>query len=127
MLIAMESKRSSQEIEKMFAEAAGRHKFGVLGMYNLRQKLNEKGIPFERDCRVFEICNPQLAGKVLGAKMAMATALPCRIAVYEEEGKTKLATLKPSGLVAMFQTPELQPVAEEVEQAIVRIMEELAG
>lgn len=126
MLIVKESNKTVQEIEKVFPEVAARHKFGVLGTYNLRQKLNDKGVPFERECLVFEICNPQQAGKVLETNIAIATALPCRIAVYQENGKTKIATIKPTALLGMLPNPELEPAAEEVERVISQIIDELA-
>jgi uncharacterized protein (DUF302 family) len=59
--------------------------------------------------------------------MGVCTALPCRISIYEEGGKTILATLKPTTLLAMFNTPQLEGVAQEVEDTIVKIMQEAAG
>jgi uncharacterized protein (DUF302 family) len=126
MLIEKTSSKSVQEIEKNFAEVASRHKFGVLGTYNLRQKLNDKGVPFERECLVFEVCNPQQAGKVLESNIAIATALPCRIAVYQEDGQTKIATIKPTALLGLFPSPGLAPIAGEVERVIAQIIDELA-
>jgi len=58
--------------------------------------------------------------------MSVSTALPCRISLYEEGGKIILATLKPTALLAMFHTPQLKGVAQEVEAAIVKIMKEAA-
>jgi hypothetical protein len=43
MLLVVQSNKSVQEIEKAFPEVSARHRFGVLGVYNLRQKLPEKG------------------------------------------------------------------------------------
>ena len=126
MLHIVESKKTIQEIEKSFAEVAGKHKFGVLGMHNLRQKMNDKGVPFQRDCVIFEVCNPQQASKVLEADMSISTALPCRVSVYEEGGKTKIATLKPTALIGLFQNPALHTVAEDVEKSLFEIMQELA-
>lgn len=37
--------------------------------------------------------------------MSVPTALPCRITIYEEDGKTIYATLNPTALLAMFNTP----------------------
>ena len=54
--------------------------------------------------------------------MSVSTALPCRISIYAEGGNTVLATLKPTALLAIFNTPQLEAVAAEVEHAIVRIM-----
>lgn len=47
-----------------------------------------------------------------------------RFSIYEEGGKTILATLKPTTLLAMFNAPQLKEVAQEVEDTIVKIMNE---
>ena len=43
---------------------------------------------------------------------------------YEEGGMTMLATLRPTTLLAMFNTPQLKGVAQEVENTIIKIMKE---
>ena len=58
--------------------------------------------------------------------MSVSTALPCRISVYEEDGKTILATLKPTTLLALFNSAHLEGVAQEMEDTIVKIMKEAA-
>jgi Domain of unknown function DUF302/Domain of unknown function (DUF202) len=78
-------------------------------------------------CLIFEVCQPQQAKQVLDQNMSVSTALPCRISIYEEGGKTVLATLKPTTLLAMFNTPQLKGVAQEVEDTIVKIMKEAAS
>ena len=125
MLHVVESRKSIPEVEALFPSVAAKHKFGVLGTHNLRQKLNEKGIPFEKDCLVFEVCQPLQASRVLNENMSISTALPCRVSVYREGGKTRIATLKPTALLEMFGTPALKQVAEEVERSIFAIMEDL--
>lgn len=102
------------------------HKFGVLGVHNLREKMESKGVAFGRECRVFEVCNPVHAGKVLGENIEISTALPCRIAVYAEGGRTILATIAPSALLTMFDAPSAAETAREVEATLLRIMEEAA-
>jgi len=64
---------------------------------------------------------------VLDENMSVSTALPCRIAIYEEVGKTIPATLKPTTLLAMFNPPQLAGVAQEVEDTIFKIMKEAAS
>ena len=49
------------------------------------------------------------------------------VSIYEEGGKTILATLKPTTLLAMFNTPQLKGVAQEVEDTMVKIMKEAAS
>lgn len=59
--------------------------------------------------------------------MRVPTALPCRISIYDEGGKTILATLKPTALLAMFNAPHLAGVAQEVADTMVKIMKEAAS
>jgi uncharacterized protein (DUF302 family) len=50
--------------------------------------------------------------------MSISTALPCRISIYEEGGKTTLATLKPTVLTGHVQHATTQcKLAQEVEDA----------
>ena len=48
----------------------------------------KKGVEFAHECLIFEVCQPQQAKKVLDENMSVSTALPCRISIYEEDGKT---------------------------------------
>ena len=100
--------------------------FGVLHVHNLKETMHKKGVDFAHQCLIFEVCQPQQAKKVLDSNMSISTALPCRISVYEQDGSTVLATLKPTTLLAMFNSPQLANVAEEVESVIVKIMKEAA-
>jgi uncharacterized protein (DUF302 family) len=63
---------------------------------------------------------------VLEANLEVSTALPCRISVYEEAGKTRLATIKPTALIGFYPNHELESVAVEVETTLVQIMDEAA-
>lgn len=105
-------------------EISAAHKFGVQAYHDLREKMESKGVPFGRECRVVEVCNPQQAALVLGHDIAISTALPCRIAVYEEAGRTVLATIKPTAMLGMFHALGAAATAQEVEATLVRIMDE---
>jgi uncharacterized protein (DUF302 family) len=127
MLLVVESRKPLARVAKDLEEAVARHKFGVLGVHDLRAKMAEKGVPFDRECRIFEVCNPHQAKKVLDTNLEISTALPCRISVYEEGGVTKLATIKPTAMIDLYATPGLQDVAREVEATLEAIMAETAG
>ena len=126
MLHIVESSKPLDRVVKDLEAAVARHKFGVLGVHDLRAKMAEKGVEFARECRIFEVCNPHQAKKVLEANLEISTALPCRISVYEEGGVTKLATIKPSAMIELYGTPGLQAVAKEVEATLTDIMAEAA-
>ena len=103
--------------------AVAAQKFGVLNIIDLGEKLRSKGIEFRHDCRILEVCSPQQAAKALAADLVVSTVLPCRISVYEEGGQVKVATLRPKALLGLFALPKLKPVAEEVEEAMVKIVD----
>jgi uncharacterized protein (DUF302 family) len=126
MLHIVESTKPLARVTADLEQVVVRHKFGVLGVHDLKAKMAEKGVPFARECRIFEVCNPHQAKKVLEANLQVSTALPCRISVYEEDGKTKLATIRPTALIGLFATPDLKSAAEEVEDTMIRIMAEAA-
>jgi uncharacterized protein (DUF302 family) len=106
--------------------AVARHKFGVLGVHDLKAKMADKGVTFDAECRIVEVCNPQQAKNVLEANLEISTALPCRISVYQQGGITRLATIKPTALLDLYSTSGLQVVAREVEAALEAIMKEAA-
>jgi uncharacterized protein (DUF302 family) len=59
--------------------------------------------------------------------MGMNIALPCRISVYEEGGKTKIATALPSKLLpALSDSPALAAVAADVEAKMKAMMHDAA-
>ncbi len=125
MLYVVETNKDVETAVRDLEEAVRRNKFGVLHVHNLQHTLKEKGIDFPNACKILEVCNPQQANKVLTANMAVNMALPCRISVYQEGGKTKIGTIRPTALLSIFpNAQELKPVAEEVEQQIIRMMDE---
>ncbi len=126
MLHIVESRKPLDVVSKNLEEAVTRHKFGVLGVHDLKATMAKKGVAFTRECRIFEVCNPHQAKKVLEANMEISTALPCRISVYEEGGMTKLATIKPTSLIELYASPGLKGVAGEVETTLEAIMAEAA-
>ena len=127
MLHVVESRKPIDRVAKDLEAAVTRHRFGVLGMHDLKETMARKGVTFARECRIFEVCNPHQAKRVLEANLEISTALPCRISVYEEAGVTKLATIRPTALIGLYPNPELAGVAEEVERTLVQIMDEAAG
>ena len=125
MLYIVETKKDVETAARDLEEAVKRNKFGVLHIHNLKQTLKEKGIDFPNACRILEVCNPQQATRVLSQNMAVNLALPCRISVYEEGGKTKIGMVRPTALLAIFPGAEkLKPIAEEVEQQTIKMIEE---
>ncbi len=126
MLFEIETDNSLEQIDESIRSAATQHKFGVLGVHDLREAMEKKGVPFHNTCLVYEVCNPQQAKKVLELNSGFSSLLPCRISVYGAKGRHKLSTVLPSQLAKLFGGAELEPIALEVESAVKAIMEETA-
>jgi uncharacterized protein (DUF302 family) len=119
---------SEKTVEQATADleaAVRQHGFGVLHQYDLKQTLAGKGVDLPHECRILEVCNPRQAARVLAADMGMNVALPCRISVYEDGGRTWIGMARPTALLAgLSPSPGLREVAEEVEQATIRMIEQ---
>ena len=127
MLVTRSTHKTVSDTAAALDAAVQAHHFGVMQVHNLKETMLKKGVEFTRDCLIFEVCQPQQAKRVLDENMSVSTALPCRISIYEEGGQTILATLKPTTLLAMFNTPQLAGVAQDVEATIIAIMEDAAS
>jgi uncharacterized protein (DUF302 family) len=127
MLFKLTTDKTVSEAADAMQAAVQANHFGVLHVHNLKETMAKKGVDFDHECLIFEVCQPQQAKKVLDRNMSISTALPCRISIYEQGGKTILATLKPTTLLAMFDSPQLEGVAQEVENTIIKIMKEAAS
>ncbi len=113
--------QAATDLEKAVVE----NKFGVLHIHDLKATMKKKGIDFPNECRIFEVCNPQKANAVLTNDMSLNMALPCRISVWEEKGQIKIGTLKPTKLLSVLNdAEELKTIAIEVEETIIKIIED---
>jgi uncharacterized protein (DUF302 family) len=126
MIFSVISSKSLQDIDRSLREAAQRHKFGVLNVLDLKQALSTKGIEIGRECRVYDVCNPQAASKALMQDMTASAVLPCRISVFSQGGKTVLATVRPTDLMRATGLTGIDTLAEDIERDIVAMMDESA-
>jgi len=119
---------SDKPVEKLLEDtrqAVQDNKFGVLNVLDLQATLKSKGFDLTSPCYILDVCNPAQAINVLNEDLDMNIALPCRMSVYAENGKSRLAMIKPTALLAgLSDSPSLAKIAEEVEQTMMRIMEQ---
>ena len=125
MYYIVESAKSIDQASTDLETAVKRNGFGVLHVHDLGTTLRSKGIAFDEECKVFEVCNPAQAAKVLSTDMRLNMALPCRISVFTEKGKTKIGLIKPVAMLAtLSDDPALAEVAKEVEDKTMRMVDE---
>jgi uncharacterized protein (DUF302 family) len=122
--IADTDKPFDQAVEDLDA-AVKRNNFGVLHVHDLGGTLRSKGIDFKEQCKVFEVCNPVQAAKVLATDMRLNMALPCRISVFTDGGQTRIGLIKPARMLsALSDEAALLEVADEVEAKTIQMVDE---
>ena len=124
MNIIRDTRKSADEAQQALEQAAKAEGFGVLHVYDLQQILTGKGFPQANACRVLEICNPAQADAVLGMDMALNMMLPCRVSVWEQDGRTRIGMVPPTELLGLVSDdPRIGSAAREVEASMLRIID----
>jgi uncharacterized protein (DUF302 family) len=125
MYYIVESEKSFEQAATDLDAAVKEHGFGVLHIHNIGETLRSKGVEFKQDCKVFEVCNPQQAAKVLSTDMRLNMALPCRISVFTENNKTKIGLIKPQEMLsALSDDKALAEVAKQVEEITIQMIDQ---
>lgn len=125
MYYIVDSQKSFEQASDDLDAAVKKNGFGVLHIHDLGDTLRSKGIEFAEQCRVFEVCNPKQAAKVLSADMRLNMALPCRISVFTEKGATKIGLIKPAQMLSsLSDNKEIKDVAADVERLTITMVDE---
>lgn len=114
----MTEKSFDEAIESIKLELKER-KFGVLWELNFKDKMAEHDIDFPNNFKILEVCNPQKANEVLSKHLDVGYFLPCKVVVYEKDGKVLIGTAKPGMLIGMMGYDDLGDVASDVEKILV--------
>lgn len=120
----VDTEKGIDEAIKALEQSLKNHKFGVLWTMNIPEKLQEKGVEFSQPYRVLEVCNPVEAKRVLSQNSLVGYFLPCKVVVYEENGKTKIGLPKPTALMGVINDPELEGIAQGVEDTLIKAIDE---
>jgi len=125
MKYIVETEKSVNEAVESVREATKKNGFGVISVLDMKETMKSKGVDFDNSCQIVEICNPKTAKDVLEKDISISMAMPCRIAVYSENNITKIGTVKPTAmLVNLSGAKDIQPIAEKVEQTMLKIVDE---
>ena len=105
-----------QSVEESLKE----EKFGVLWKFDIKEKLQENGLDFQKEFKVLEVCNPHEAQRVLNENEMAGYFLPCKIVVYEENGQIKVGMPRPTALISMLNDEKLKQIAKDIEERLIR-------
>ncbi|SEH77393.1 Uncharacterized conserved protein, DUF302 family [Halobacillus karajensis] len=123
----VEANQTVDESVKVLEEVLREEKFGVLWDFDIKDTLKKKGFEYDQNYRVLEVCNPEAAKEVLTQNFMVGYFLPCKIVVYEEQGKTKIGMPKPTTLIELTGDESLKAFAEDIESKLVACMDKAAN
>jgi uncharacterized protein (DUF302 family) len=89
-------------------------------IYDIKERLAAKGFE-QKPLKIVEICSGKYANQFLNKNRLISLCMPCKINIFEENGKVKIAGMKPTMISQFF--PEVSKKdAEEVEKDIEEII-----
>ncbi|MGA7616272.1 MAG: DUF302 domain-containing protein [Thermoanaerobaculia bacterium] len=100
--------------------------FGVLAEIDVKRTMKEKlNADFERYV-ILGACNPPLAHQALTNEPLIGLLLPCNVIVREVDAKTsQVAAIDAKKMLSVVGNPGLDPVAEEVNTKLKKVLEAL--
>ncbi|RIW34720.1 DUF302 domain-containing protein [Bacillus salacetis] len=114
--------KSIEEAVTSLESSLKEDQFGVLWTFDIKDKLNEKGLDFEKEFKVLEVCNPKEAQRVLNENVMAGYFLPCKMVVYQDEGQTKIGMPKPTSLISMLNDDKMKEFAQDIEDRLMACM-----
>jgi len=92
--------------------------FGVLTEIDVQATLRDKLGAQMEDYLILGACNPPLAHRALDVDRRLGLLLPCNVVVRADGERTVVEALDPQVMLAVTETAELKPVADEAARRV---------
>lgn len=104
----IKSTQSIGNISEKVPPACEKYKFALLQTYVYHEIVESKGFPINRKVFIYEICQAKTAAKMLTDFPHFSIFMPCKLAVYEDNGETIISTMNMEIMLkAVGSSPEL--------------------
>ncbi len=127
MMLENRSKKNFEETMAWIEKTATENQWKVIAIHDLQQSMEKNGYDV-LPVKVFAICQPHHAFKVLGKddERIVSSMMPCRISVYEKsDGKTYISRMNTAMMAASFEgaiKEVMVSTSEEIEEMLKKIM-----
>nr|WP_321487228.1 DUF302 domain-containing protein [uncultured Draconibacterium sp.] len=110
MFVVNESKLSFDETVAAIEQSAKDHNWSMPHLYDLQATMKKHNFDV-KPVKVFSLCKPDHAYQILSSdqERVVSALMPCRVAVYERNGKTYVSMLN-SGLFSRFMGNKVKTV-----------------
>ena len=114
-----------EAVEKV-TEELKKEGFGVLTDIDVKATLKKKLDVDYKNYRILGACNPPFAYQALLAEDKIGTMLPCNVIVQEtEDGEIEVSAIDPIASMQAIDNAELGNVANQVQQKLKKVIEQL--
>ena len=115
-----------EDVVAATTEALSRQDFGILTEADMAATFQERiGEEFP-EYRILGACNSPMAHEALSTEKDLGTVLPCNVIVYEDtDGSVAVSAIHPETVLGMADLPELDDLAEEASERIVRALDDI--
>jgi len=116
----VETKKTFDNAVVSVLKAVEQKGWTLFQIYDVKERLAAKGFE-QKPLKIIEICSGKYANQFLNKNRLISLCMPCKINVFEENGKIKIVGMKPSMISQFF--PEVsQKEAEEAEKDVEEII-----
>ena len=122
----VETMQPLSEAIQSLEEQVKQEGFGVLWLFDIKEKLQSKGLDFSKEFKVLEVCNPVEAQRILLENEMAGYFLPCKIVVYESNGITKIGMPRPSALISLLEDERMKDFAKDIEDRLIACIDNCA-
>ena len=87
------SNQPIEQISEKVPTAYEQNKFALLQTYVYHEIVESKGFPIKRKVYIYEVCQAKTAAAMLTDYPHFSIFMPCKLAIYEENGSTIISTM----------------------------------
>ena len=117
----LETEKSFDEAVVSVLKAVEQKNWTIFQIYDVKERLAAKGFE-QKPLKIIEICSGKYANQFLNKNRLISLCMPCKINILEENGKVKIAGMRPTMISQFFQEVSKKE-AEEVEKDIKEIVD----
>ncbi len=97
----VETEKDFDEAVVSVLKAVEQKGWALFQIYDLKERLSAKGFK-QQPLKIIEICSGKYANQFLNKNRLISLFIPCKINVMEENGKVKIAGMKPTMISQFF-------------------------
>ena len=117
----VETKKGFDEAVVSVLKAVEQKGWALFQVYDVKERLAAKGFS-QKPLKIIEICSGKYANQFLSKNRLISICMPCKINVLEEDGKVKIAGMKPTMISQFF--PEVdRKEAEQAEKDVIEMVD----